>query len=368
MKNKKLADQFRFNPWGIKTQILNADYPYKNVVGVDLGGTKALVAHIDKSFLDSGASRVSGLTAIETRVSFKIDQYNSLIEIIMEYMEKYNIDPEETCLCVAAAGPVQNNSIKMGNRDWSIHAHVIEKQFHFKKVFLLNDLEAMIYAIENIDDDHIEVLNRGKKNQQGNIAVIAAGTGLGESIGIYTSQKKGWLAVSTEGGRCDFAPSGDLEIELLKFLAKKNNHVSWEDILSGKGLCHLYDFLIEQGFKPNSETVSLMETSSQAEVITARGLANKDTVCRKALELFVSIYACESGNLALKCLPYGGIYIAGGIAPRILPLMKEKLFVQRFIGKGKLKSILETIPVYLVTNADYGVLGAINYVLINLPV
>jgi glucokinase len=369
MKHKNLSNVFGANPWGVKSKILTLDYDFKNIIGIDAGGTKTLVLHIDQTILNRMVGRVTGLVNAGCRV-YEGNSYKSLDEIIQSYVNEFQLDPKETLLSIAGAGPVHNNSIQMTNRAWSIHADKIENRFHFKKVYLVNDLEAMIYAVDGIEPDHLVTLNRAKKAPHGNIAVISAGTGLGESIGIHLPQKHTKHAVATEGGNGDFAPGDDIEMDLLKYLRRKKDHISWEDVLSGNGLVNIYEFLInagQAGAEQNSQTRDEMATQNPAEVITARGLANDDAVCRQTLEMFVSMYAAEAGNLALKCLPYGGLYIAGGIAPRLAAIFQKNIFMKRFLNKGRLKPLLETIPVYLVTNPDYAAIGAINHALMNLP-
>jgi len=364
MKRKNLADVFGSNPWGVKSQIFGDDKPYDHFVGIDAGGTKTLAAHLDAAGRKPGSSGVAlgDLAGLEL---YDGDKYNSIMEIIGDYLAKNAINPEKTCLCIAGAGPVKNNSIEMTNRAWSIHAGEIERKFRFKRIYLLNDLEVMIYAVDSIDADHLETIQHGKKMREGNVAVIAAGTGLGESLGIYLPSKNARVAVATEGGNTDFAPGNDLEIELLKNLLTRKNHASWEDILSGNGFTLLYDFLIQTGLPQNEETAAEMRWKNTPEVVTSRGLSGADPVCRRVLEIFASIYAAEAANLALKSLAYGGLYIAGGIAPRILPMLQEKAFIDRFVAKGKMSPLLESIPVYVVKNPNYGVIGAINFALLH---
>ncbi|MDH4261906.1 MAG: glucokinase [Spirochaetia bacterium] len=366
MKHKNLSDVFGANPWGIKSKILEINHDFTNIIGIDAGGTKTLIAHVDHSIVNRSVKRLNSITC-SGKIFYEGDKYSSLNEIIASYLNEYNIDSKETLVCIAGAGPVQNNSIKMSNRSWSIHSDEIENTFQFKKVYLINDLEAMIYSIDSVQPDHLTTLNHGKKIQHGNIAVIAAGTGLGESIGVYVTQKNSIHAVSTEGGGCDFAPSNDFEIGLMKYLMQLKNHVSWEDVLSGNGLINIFKYLVASGSEITPDTQKDMEILNPAEVIAAKGLSNQDAVCRKALETFVLIYAREAANLALKCLPCGGLYIAGGIAPKLSSLIQDKSFINQFFEKGKLKPVLESIPVYLITNPDYGVIGAINYALLNSP-
>lgn len=367
MKKKNMADLFGSNPWGIKSQIFDVQYNSKVVIGIDVGGTKTLIAHTTTP--DSGvlAKKLYGFGNVSTRHYYANASYSSLTEIIRDHLDKYNLNARETAVCIAGAGPVKNNAIEMTNRSWSIHADDIFNSFQFRQVFLINDLEAMVYAIDGIEPVHMITLNRGKKIEHGNVAVIAAGTGLGESIGVTPPHSDSRFAIATEGGNTAFSPADDFEIELLKYLRAENAHISWEDILSGKGLSRLYEFLLHAGGERNSDTQKDMETKNPAEVISARGLSGEDPVCSRALQIFVSVYASEAGNLALRSLSYGGLYIAGGIAPGLAPLMQDGLFMNRFLNQGKLRSLLETIPVYLVTNPEYGVLGAINFALMNLP-
>ena len=368
MKKQGLSGHFGFNPWGIQTKIFDVQYKQndiENIIGIDCGGTKTLITHIDASVTGRPGRTCIGLGEIKKQQYFENDKYDSIRSIIQTYLDRNRVDPTCTCASIAAAGPLIGQTINMSNRLWAVNSDEIQNQFQFKQVYLLNDLQAMIYAVDNIEPKHIITLNEGKKNKHGNVAVIAAGTGLGESIGLYLPQQEYYHAVATEGGGADFAPGNKVERSLLKHLQSKKEHVSWEDIVSGKGILNIYEFLIE-----NSTADSRLKIKDgkkiSAEIILTQALSGKDMLCKKTLEIFLSAYAAEAGNLALKCLPYGGLYITGGIAASLVTTLQDENILQRFFNKGVLKSVMEDIPVYLVTHPEYVTIGAINYALLEL--
>ncbi|MDH4200114.1 MAG: glucokinase, partial [Spirochaetia bacterium] len=270
---------------------------------------------------------------------------------------------QESTLCIAGAGPVQNNAILMSNRKWTIDADRTRKHFNFKRIYLLNDLAAMIYAIDFIDPRDITTLNQGQKIHHANAAVIAAGTGLGESMGIYIPGKNYRVAIAGEGGNADFSPGNATEIELYQYLQSQKEYVSWEDLLSGKGLKNIYEFLLQKNISVNSAAIPSVGNKSSEE-ISRDGVSGHDPTCRKTLEIFSEIYGAETGNMALRCLPWSGIYLMGGIAPAIAPILQSPGFLKRFVEKGRTKELLKSIPVYLVSNPEYGIIGAINYAII----
>lgn len=372
MKKKNLQDIFKANPWGVTSEIFNSpqtSLDFKSIIGVDAGGTKTLLGHSEadpKNFLEKEGYFLFEVKGLDKYIS---DDHPSVGAIIKDYMGKHSLKPEETILSIAGAGPVENSRIRLSNRNWTIDSAQLKKELGLQGVFLLNDLEAMIYAVDFVHEADLTVINRGQKNQQGNIAVIAAGTGLGESIGVWDLNKKNRIAIATEGGFTSFAPSNETEEAFYHYMKTRQDYVCWEDALSGRGLVRIYQFLQEDRFgnggdnssKENREVAEQMKNENPAAVISAWGVSGKDPLCTKAVEIFTNIYANETGNLALKCLPYGGVFLAGGITTRILPMLSKPFFMEQFLNKGRLRPVLENIPVYALSNADYGALGAINY-------
>src|SRR6185437_11919640 len=254
----------------------------------------------------------------------------------------YNI----TCACFGVAGPVKNGYVQASNLPWIIDASVVEREADIATVQLINDLEANAYGLGELEEADLETLTPGIHGSEGNAAVISAGTGLGEA-GLF------WDGAShrpfaAEGGHADFGPANDLQVELWRYLHQRfGGHVSWERVLSGPGQHNIYEFLREE-----------MDAADASAVITRHGLDGSSPLCRQAVDVFVEIYGAAAGNLALKYLAVSGVYLGGGIAPKILPKLKEPRFLIAFRGKGRLRSLLETIPVRVVLNEKTALLGA----------
>ncbi len=225
---------------------------------------------------------------------------------------------------------------------------------------MLNDLEAHAWGIECLEEDELPILNAGKSDAQGNQAIIAAGTGLGEAGLFWDGQQ--YRPFATEGGHSGFNPNSDLEIELLRFLRKQYGHVSWERVVSGMGLVDIYHFFLGhcRAIQPVWLTHE-MEFNDQAACISNAALSGKCEICMKALDLFVHLYGVETGNLALKVMAQGGIYIGGGIAPKILEKLKQPVFFDAFRSKGRMSSLLEDIPIRIILNTDTALYGPTRF-------
>jgi glucokinase len=223
---------------------------------------------------------------------------------------------------------------------------------------LMNDLEATAYGVLHLNDTEVATLQKGEaRGYRTNIAVIAAGTGLGEAGLIATPT--GWQAIASEGGHCDFAPRGDEQRALLDFLAQQFDHVSFERVLSGPGLHNIYRFLLARA--PGQEPPWLtarMRSEDVSAAISGTALEGRDARCMHALEMFTAIYGAEAANMTLKFLAIGGVYVAGGVAPKILPYLQRGGFVRAFLDKGRFKSTLERIPIRVSLNPNAGLIGA----------
>jgi glucokinase len=229
-----------------------------------------------------------------------------------------------------------------------------------KTVDLLNDLEANAYGIAALEANDFVVLNHGAPNASGNAAVIAAGTGLGEA-GLYWDGTQ-HHPFACEGGHADFAPQNELQVELLLYLRKKFGHVSWERVVSGPGLHNIYGFLRDTG--RGEEPAWLVEAMRQKDpsaVISQAGLEGRSALCAQALDLFVLLYGAEAGNLALKIMATTGVFVGGGIAPKIIRKLQGPAFMEAFAAKGRFKWLLETIPVRVILNDKTALLGAARY-------
>jgi glucokinase len=260
--------------------------------------------------------------------------------------------------CFGVPGPVINGVSHAINVPWDMSEPAIAKSLGGPPTRLINDLEATAYGVIHLPDSEIAELQKGEKHDRGNIAVIAAGTGLGEA-GLIAVRSGGWQAVASEGGHGDFAPRGADQIKLLEWLAREFDHVSFERALSGPGLHNIYRYLAATGTKPEPQWLAeRMRREDASAVISEAALGGRDPRCVSALETFVAIYGAEAANLALKFLAVGGLYIGGGIAPKILPFILRGGFMRAFLDKGRLRSTLERIPVRVSLNADAALIGA----------
>jgi glucokinase len=258
--------------------------------------------------------------------------------------------------CLGVPGPVIGGFAHPTNISWDIKEQSLSTVLHGASTRLVNDLVATAYGMLHLEPSDIVELQKGEKMQAANIAVIAAGTGLGEA-GLIAAGSR-WSAVATEGGHCDFAPRGAEQVALLQFLEREFGHASYERAVSGLGLHNLYRFLLEFLPEPEPEWLQRrMAAGDPSAVVGEVALARQDPRCIHALELFTDIYGAEAANLALKFLAFGGLYIGGGIAPKILPFMQQR-FMRSFLNKGRLSAVLERMPVRISLNEETALLGA----------
>jgi glucokinase len=263
--------------------------------------------------------------------------------------------------CFGVPGPVIDGVSHATNVPWNMTERTLAGALNGTPVRLMNDLEATAHGLLHLEGNELAVLQSGEVRRGGaNIAVIAAGTGLGEAGMVATAD--GYHAVATEGGHCDFAPRGREQEQLLEFLSREFDHVSFERVLSGPGLDNIYQFLLAhpQGSEAKEPQwlVERMSSEDPAAVISEAALQGRDPRCVHALEIFASIYGAEAANLALKFLAMGGIYLGGGIAPKILPFLQRGGFVRAFLDKGRLRSTLERIAIRVSLNPAAALIGA----------
>lgn len=250
------------------------------------------------------------------------------------------------------AGPVIGRGVRITNLSWGIDEDALERQLSTRHVVLLNDLEATGYSLACLAPEDLCILNEGLGARQGTQALIAAGTGLGE--GILTWNGSRYIVAPSEGGHADFAPRTEQEIELLRYLKTVYPFVSFELVVSGRGFLTLHQFLNKGVRHPSFDEPG----ADPAPEITRLGLAGSCPVCVEALDLFVTLYGAEAGNLALKALARGGVFVAGGIAPKILPKMQSGKFFKAFCEKEKFQELLSHVPIHIVLNEEAPLLGA----------
>ncbi|MGD8313016.1 MAG: glucokinase [Gammaproteobacteria bacterium] len=320
------------------------------VLSGDIGGTKTRLAVVEQ--------RPDGPVLLRDLV-FDSPQYASLEDVLAAFFNRQDLRPEFAGLGVA--GPVAGDRCTTTNLPWRVDAGQIREAFGLSGVFLLNDLEAVGWGIPALEGDDFCVLNRGE-SRPGNGAVIAAGTGLGEA-GLYWDGHR-HVPFACEGGHTDFAPAGELETGLYQWLHGQFGHVSWERLISGPGLVNIYRFLLQkrQARIPGWLEEQAREGGMAAAVSTA-ALCERDELCVEALDLFVSLYGREAGNLALKLLATGGVHLAGGIAPKLLERLKQPDFMRAFSAKGRMTALLQAMPVQVVLDDRVALLGAACYAL-----
>jgi glucokinase len=259
--------------------------------------------------------------------------------------------------CLGVAGPVRDGRVEGANLPWVVDARALAERFHLEHVLLVNDLEANAWGLATLPDTDFAVLQLGRPTPTGNAAVISAGTGLGEAGLVWDGRRH--RPVASEGGHADWAPQDDLQAALWRFLAAEVGHVSVERVLSGPGLHNIYRFLRDgQGLVEPDWLAEALRREEPSPLISRVGLEGRAEICVRALELLVAIYGAESGNLGLRMLATAGVYIGGGIAPRILPVLRGPAFLAAFASKGRVRPLLEDIPVRVVLNDRAALLGA----------
>ena len=319
------------------------------ILAGDIGGTSTRLG-----FYDIQGDRPN-LVAQETFPS----RTEGGLEAIIRQFRKAHPEPIEFA-CFGIAGAVKDEGVEASNLPWVIDGPEISETLHLPVVWLINDLEANAYGAAALRKKDFEVLNAGTADDEGNAAIISAGTGLGEA-GFYCDNGR-YRPFASEGGHVDFAPRTELQIELLRHLTKKFGRVSYERVLSGPGLRNLYEFLRDTGRGEESpELGAEMQQRDPSAVIGGHGVAGTNPLCAAALDLFVEIYGAEAGNLALKLKATRGVLVGGGIAPKILPKLKGPAFMDAFMAKGRMKPLLEPIPVRVILNDKTALLGSALY-------
>ncbi len=316
------------------------------ILAGDVGGTKANLAFYTLH---------NGKLELMVQKQFPSHDYANLHDLIAEFIEESRLQADHVCMAVA--GPVVNGTCHATNLPWIIDAAILAQRLGFRQIELMNDLEANAHGIYELSEDDFVTINQGDKKIHGNVGVISAGTGLGEAGIIFEDRKMRPFA--SEGGHCDFAPSNQIQLELLQYLRKRLDHVSYERVLSGQGLQHIYEFLRDENKFPEPAWLAeSLKTNDPPAVISESGLENQTEICSEALNIFTDIYGAEAGNLALKLMATGGIYIGGGIAPKMIKKLSEARFLESFIDKGRLRSVLLSIQIKVIMNDKTALLGA----------
>ncbi|MEW8506657.1 MAG: glucokinase [Candidatus Thiodiazotropha sp.] len=321
------------------------------ILAGDIGGTNTRLA-LYKAL--PGAQRDPILQKVYSSQSY--ESFEAVLQRFMTHVAETPID----LACFGIAGPVIDQVCETTNLPWRVSAEQINNRFSFGQTSLINDLEANAWGIVTLQEDDYFTLAAGAENATGNRSIIAAGTGLGEA-GLYWDGER-HNPFPSEGGHSDFSPTTPLEFSLLQSLRKNREQVSWEDLVSGPGLVLIHDYLQQTHHQQTPPWLGKeMERMGRAPAISAAGLASTDPLCRESLELFTRLYAREAGNHALKIMATGGVYLGGGIAPKILPILKEDIFMEAFIAKGPMSKLMRAMPVKVILNDKTALFGAFNH-------
>jgi len=319
----------------------------------DIGGTTTRLQLVEYE---------DATTRVVAEQYFDSKRYAGLSDIVIGFCRNAGVDDVDAA-CFAVAGPVQRRedsvTIRVTNLPWEIDSSSLARETRIPRVRLMNDFEAVGYGIDQLDASETVVLQAGRPERQGPRAVLGAGTGLGQAILVW--QQDHYTVISTEGGHVDFGPTDAEQIELVEWLIRKRGRASYEDILSGRGLVRLYEFVREHRDIPEAPGMAAtMKQGDPAAAISRAALEQSDPLALAALKLFVTIYGAQAGNLALVAGATGGVYVAGGIAVKILEVMQGGEFLAAFRNKGRMTALLERIPLCIVTSTDVGLRGALS--------
>lgn len=333
----------------IPLAFLNKDFPTSGIVlAADIGGTKTNLALFNI---------INGNLELINEKSFQTKRYDTFIELFHDF--RVADDAKIDAICLGVAGPVIEGIVQGTNFPWIINQKEISKKLKVKSVFVINDLEANAYGLTTLQEDDFETLISGEK-LAGNAAIISPGTGLGEA-GLFWDGKK-YHPFATEGGHCAFSPHNILDLEIFNLMSQKYGDVSWERLLSGQGIIDIHEILRQLRNTPIPLWLSDKRiTEDPAVLITKAAIEKEDSVCLETLTIFLRYLAIEASQLSLKIKATGGIYIGGGIVPKIIKGIDKKVFTDNFVQSGRMVSLLKMIPVKIILNEKTPLFGAAVY-------
>jgi glucokinase len=316
------------------------------ILAGDIGGTNTRLAVFEHA---------GGRLSTTAEATFPSREHGSFEAVLRTFRAAHPLPVGRACFGVA--GPVRHGRSDATNLPWVVDSRQVARELDLRSVGLINDLEANAYGIGALEPKDFVVINAGAPDAEGNQAIIAAGTGLGEAGLAWDGRTHRPFA--TEGGHTTFAPRNEVEMALLRYLLARYEHVSCERVLSGPGLVNIYSFLRDTGRGEEPAWLSKqMRQQDPPAVIARAALEGKSALCVQALDLFVSLYGAEAGNLALKVLATGGVFVGGGIAPKLIQKLKGPAFIEAFIAKGRMRPLLEAMPVRVILNDKTALLGA----------
>ena len=318
------------------------------VLAGDIGGTKTL---LQLSEHERGVQAV-----FEKRyVSADYAEFDHMLQAFMDESAAHGSAPDAACFGVA--GPVNERIARTTNLPWTLDADKLEDSFNIPRVRLINDFQSVGYGIEALHEDDVVTLQQGNEVPHGTRVIIGAGTGLGHALLVW--QNDHYEVVASEAGHSSFAPTDDQQVELMQYLRKRYGHASWERAVSGRGLVNIFEFMLDNGEKESDALNTARQTEDTAAAISRFALSGEDELAVKTLDLFVRLYGAQAGNLALTGMATGGVYVAGGVAPRIIDKLKDGAFMSAFIDKEeRMQDLLKAMPVRVVVNAHVGLLGS----------
>lgn len=316
----------------------------------DIGGTNCRLALFERR-----PSRLS-LTAT---ADYSSAEHSSLGDVVRIFLRQHSFAGTVDAAAFGIAGPVEDGyRVQTTNIPWVVDRASLSAILHTTKVVLINDLVANAYGTCWLTESDYIVLNSGASHPRSNKALISAGTGLGEAGLVFANGH--YTAIASEGGHCSFAPQQAVEFELMLFLQERYGHVSWERVVSGAGLANIYEFLCERESQKTAALANIPELANLdlPAMISQAAILGLDRIAEQALEMFIAFYGAEAGNVALKFLATSAVYVAGGIAPKILPKLQEGGFFEAFVSKGRFSRLLEQISIYVILNDRTALLGA----------
>ena len=313
----------------------------------DIGGTKTVLALFS---LDQGPFQ-----PLEKAV-FPSRGFVSLEEILRIYLKDKQFRIQSASFGIA--GPVYKDRVKTTNLPWMVEARLLSQVIEKAPVWLLNDLLAIAYAVPHLRPEDLHTINPGTPDPHGTLGVVAPGTGLGEAFLIWEGNR--YHPFPSEGGHSDFGPANLAELELLNYLMPRLGHVSYERVCSGSGLPNLYNFFRDSGRFPEPEWLKneLAQAADPTPVIVRAAMEKRAGICEATLDQFVAILGSEAGNLALKVMSTGGVFLGGGIPPRIIPFLEREVFMKAFKHKGRFSAALTKIPMHVILNPELALIGA----------
>ena len=321
------------------------------LIAGDVGGTKTALAVYE----------AGGDATPQNKKVYTSDEFDHLEDIVQAFIDELGLSVERAVF--GMPGPVINGTVQVTNLPWKVNEEEMQSALNIPSVRLLNDLEATAHGIPFLPASDLHAINPIENAPQANKVVIAPGTGLGEGVLFFNGDS--YIASASEGGHADFAPRNLFEIELLRYLMGKFDHVSYERVCSGIGIPHIYDFLRNESHIQETTRVDerLKAAEDMTPIIAQAALNHESELCMEALKVFVSILGSEAGNMALNVMAKGGVYLGGGIPPKIIPALEDGTFMAAFTDKGRFSEVLKNIPVYVILNETTALYGAACYAL-----